>query len=75
MDKDITETSNTIVREQERSLMGERHIRIGNRFFHLVDVPDDVTDATLVRSLKLNMMILEKEKVKKAIEESGIIAS
>ena len=55
--------------------MGERHIRIGNRVFHLTGVPDDVTNATLVRGLKLNMMFLEKEKVKRAIEENGIIAS
>lgn len=55
--------------------MGERHIRIGNRIFHLVDVPDSVSDELLLERLKLDIMFENKVQIKKIIEQNGVIAS
>ena len=55
--------------------MGDRHIRIGNQIFHMVGVPDNITDATIEKGIKLNLMIIEKRKINASIEKVGIIAS
>lgn len=56
-------------------MTGERFVRIGNKVFYMVDVPDDVTDKQLLESLKLGMMLEDKIRVNGIIERNGIVAS
>jgi len=75
MCKNITETSDTVVWEQERSMMGDRHIRVGSTVYHMVNVPDDVSNETIKNGIKINLMIIEKRKINASIEAVGCIAS
>ena len=55
--------------------MGDRHIRVGSTIYHMVDVPDAVTDEQISETLKLRMMLDDKQRIKKVIQEKGVVAS
>jgi len=56
-------------------MMGDRHIRVGSTVYHMVNVPDDVSNETIKNGIKINLMIIEKRKINASIEAVGCIAS